>query len=97
MISAVRCQATSECHSVRSCQLPSLSLKRSLVASVNLATGVPLGVYLTSGSLPRCPTRMTLFTLFDIGVRSLMLKWGVYQFEAGFGRGKRDCDVEKFN
>src|SRR5580704_14310883 len=52
------------CHSVRSCQLPSLSLKRSLVASENLATGMPPGVYFTSGSLPRFPIRMTLLTLF---------------------------------
>src|SRR5579863_5871131 len=51
------------CHSVRSCQLPSLSLKRSLVASENLATGMPPGVYFTSGSLPRFPIRMTLLTL----------------------------------
>ena len=36
----------------------------SFVASENLATGVPVGVYLTSGSLPRFPIRMTLFTLF---------------------------------
>src|SRR5271170_83091 len=52
------------CHSVRSCQFPSLSLKRSLVASENLATGIPPGVYFTSGSLPRFPIRMTLLTLF---------------------------------
>src|SRR6266478_2120533 len=52
------------CHSVRSCHWPSLSLKRSLVASENFATGLPCGVYLISGSLPRFPTRMTLFTLF---------------------------------
>src|ERR1700732_4344803 len=52
------------CHSVRSCHWPSLSLKRSLVASVNLATGMPPWVYFTSGSLPRFPIRMTLLTLF---------------------------------
>src|SRR3984893_1231155 len=52
------------CHSVRSCHSPLLSLKRSLVASVSLATGVPLVVYLTSGSLPRLPMRITLLTLF---------------------------------
>src|SRR5215467_2453266 len=63
-ISARRCQRTTLCHSVRSCQLPSLPLKRSLVASVIFATGVPCGVYFTSGSLPRFPIRMTLLTLF---------------------------------
>src|SRR5215472_8802402 len=52
------------CHSVRSCHSPALSLYRSLVARLNLATGTPLGVNLTSGSLPRFPTRITLFTLF---------------------------------
>src|SRR5882724_4812256 len=67
MISASRCQATMLCHSVRSCHSPALSLKRSLVAMLNFATGTPLGVYLTSGSLPRFPTRMTLLTLFAMG------------------------------
>src|SRR5690348_14482615 len=63
-ISAVRDQAVMLCHSVRSCHCPSLSLKRSFVARVNFATGVPEGVYFTSGSLPRLPRRMTLLTLF---------------------------------
>src|SRR5215467_3484996 len=67
-ISARRCQRTTLCHSVRSCHWPSLSLYRSFVASVSLATGVPLGVYFTSGSLPRFPSRITLLTLFpDMG------------------------------
>src|SRR5882724_10084818 len=65
-ISARRCQAMMLCHSARSCHSPALSLKRSLVARLNFATGTPLGVYLTSGSLPRFPTRITLFTLFGI-------------------------------
>src|SRR6516165_3387502 len=63
-ISAKRCQSTTLCHSVRSCHSPLLSLYRSLVARVSLATGVPCGVYLTSGSLPRLPIRITLLTLF---------------------------------
>src|SRR5258705_9189587 len=62
-ISASRCHSTTLCHSVRSCHSPLLSLKRSFVAKAILATGVPLGVYLTSGSLPRLPIRITLFTL----------------------------------
>src|SRR5580658_8425227 len=62
-ISASRCQSTTLCHSVRSCHWPSLPLKRSLVARVIFATGVPCGVYFTSGSLPRFPIRMTLLTL----------------------------------
>src|SRR5882724_12044119 len=65
-ISARRCQAMMLCHSARSCHSPALSLNRSLVARLNFATGTPLGVYLTSGSLPRFPTRITLFTLFGI-------------------------------
>src|SRR5271165_271945 len=65
-ISAVRWKATRLCHSVRSCQLPSLSLTRSVVASENRATAMPACVYFTSGSLPRLPIRMTLLTLFAI-------------------------------
>src|SRR5579883_252872 len=53
------------CHSVRSCHSPALFLNRSLVAMLNFATGVPLGVYLTSGSFPRFPIKMTLLTLLD--------------------------------
>src|ERR1700704_7058072 len=78
-ISARRCQSTTLCHSVRSCHSPLLSLKRSLVASVILATGVPLGVYLTSGSLPRLPMRITLLTLFPA--------MGVLLDVMGFARG----------
>src|SRR5207245_5498965 len=62
--SAVRCQQTMLCHSVRSFHSPlCLSLKLSLVAMLNLATAVPCGVYFNSGSLPRVPIRMTLLTL----------------------------------
>src|SRR5208283_2454577 len=63
-ISANLCQSTTLCHSVVSCQLPSLPLNLEFVATVIFATAVPCGVCLSSGSLPRCPTRMTLFTLF---------------------------------
>src|SRR5450755_233811 len=62
-ISARRCQSTTLCHSVRSCHSPFLSLKRSLVARAILATGVPLGVNFTSGSLPRLPISVTRFKL----------------------------------
>src|SRR6476469_7405491 len=65
-ISAKRCQATMLCHSVRSCHSSLRSLYFSLVARLILATGVPLGEYFTSGSLPTFPTRITLFTLLDI-------------------------------
>src|ERR1700722_657439 len=41
-ISARRCQATMLCHSVRSCHASFRSLNLSLVATLNLATGVPL-------------------------------------------------------
>src|SRR5581483_11976774 len=54
------------CHSVLSCHSPLLFLKRSLVARLNFPTGTPLGVYLTSGSAPTFPTRITLFMLFGI-------------------------------
>src|SRR5258707_8250244 len=65
-ISARRCQATMLCHSVRSCHSSLRSLYFSLVARLNLATGVPLGEYFTSGSLPTFPTRITLFTLLGM-------------------------------
>src|ERR1700677_564233 len=64
MISAALWYAVRLCHSVRSCHSPALSLKRSEVARVRLATGKPLGKNLTSGSLPTLPRRMTLLTLF---------------------------------
>src|SRR5579864_9446924 len=67
-ISAKRCQATMLCHSVRSCHSSFRSLNLSLVARLKLATGLPLCEYLTSGSLPTFPTRMTLFTLFGISL-----------------------------
>jgi hypothetical protein len=54
------------CHSVRSCHLSSRSLNLSLVARLKLATGMPVCEYLTSGSLPTFPMRMTLFTLFRL-------------------------------
>src|SRR5215467_1964248 len=66
------------CHSVRSCHSPALSLYRSLVARLNFATGTPLGVYLTSGSLPRFPTRITLFTLFAMRDHFLWRIFGKY-------------------
>src|SRR6266851_3400370 len=65
-ISARRCHATMLCDSVRSCLSSFRSLNLPLVARLKLATGVPLGEYLTSGSLPTFPTRMTLFTLLGI-------------------------------
>src|SRR5436309_985555 len=62
-ISARRAQATMLCHSVLSCFSPLLSVNFSSVAMVNLATVVPLGMDLTSGSLPKRPTRMTLLII----------------------------------
>src|SRR6267378_4183115 len=56
-------QTTMRCHSVRSCFWPALSVHASLVATVKFATACPPGVYRTSGSRPRLPTRMTLLTL----------------------------------
>src|ERR1039457_4285148 len=51
------------CHSTRSCFCPALSFQTSLVATLRLHTGRLLGVYFSSGSAPRFPTRMTLLTL----------------------------------
>src|SRR4051812_23606619 len=61
--SACSPQTVTRCHSVRSWRWPPLSLKTSLVAMLRLHTGRLLGVYLSSGSAPRFPTRITLFTL----------------------------------
>src|SRR4051812_13967088 len=61
--SACSPQTVTRCHSVRSWRWPPLSLKTSLVAMLRLHTGRLLGVYLSSGSAPRLPTRITLFTL----------------------------------
>src|SRR6267378_2187829 len=61
--SAALPHTTTRCHSVRSCFWPALSVHASLVATVKFATACPLGVYRTSGSRPRLPTRMTLLTL----------------------------------
>src|SRR4030043_96764 len=54
--------ATILCHSVFSCLLPEASFQKSVVAKEKLATGVPEGVYRTSGSFPALPTNITLLT-----------------------------------
>src|SRR5690606_7141282 len=48
------------CHSVRSCWLPSRSLRTLVVARLQRVTAMPLAVYFVSGSFPRLPTRITL-------------------------------------
>src|ERR1700687_2429104 len=51
------------CHSVRSCCAPeALSFHDSLVAILMFVTVMPLGIERVSGSAPRLPTKMTLFT-----------------------------------
>src|SRR2546428_2912132 len=72
-ISASLPQATMLCHSVRSCFSPLRSVKRSSVASVNLATLVPCGVDRISGSLPRRPIKMTLLMLAMLHSPSVLL------------------------
>src|SRR3984885_8282443 len=55
---------TTRCHSVRSLRSPDArSVQFSLVASVRFTIFVPSCVVRTSGSLPRFPTRITLWTL----------------------------------
>src|SRR4051795_430729 len=62
-ISARRPKNAMRCHSVASFISPlALSFQRSVVASRMLATASPLGRYFVSGSAPRLPTRITLFT-----------------------------------
>src|SRR4030095_9577705 len=51
-------------HTMILCQATSFlfaSREYSLVARENLATALPLGIYLSSGSLPKKPARMILF------------------------------------
>jgi len=51
------------CHSVFSCFSPEpLSFHVSVVAMEMFVTAPPSGMYRVSGSRPRLPTRMTLFT-----------------------------------
>src|SRR6266581_4086838 len=55
---------TTRCHSVFSLRSPvALSRQLSDVATLRLAIGRPSCVRRISGSLPRFPTRITLFTL----------------------------------
>jgi hypothetical protein len=61
-ISASLRQTTMLCHSVRSCRVPLLSVHDSLVAMLKLQTGSPLGVCFNSGSRPRLPMSIALFT-----------------------------------
>src|SRR4051812_20581166 len=93
--SAVRCQQTMLCQSVRSFHSPlCLSLKLSLVAMLNLVTAVPCGVYLSSGSLPSVPIRMTLLTLFAMGEGSPLLGLCDAQYIRGAGRAEsRECGI----
>src|ERR1700722_5183981 len=50
------------CHSVRSCRVPPLSANDSVVATEKLVTEEPELVKRVSGSRPRLPMRITLFT-----------------------------------
>src|SRR5436309_9147054 len=55
---------TTRCHSVFSLRSPvALSRQLSEVATLRLAIGRPSWVRRISGSLPRLPTKITLFTL----------------------------------
>ena len=61
-ISACLPHTTILCHSVRFWRSPFLSLYVSSVATEKLATAWPPPVKRVSGSRPKRPTRMTLFT-----------------------------------
>src|SRR4029450_2988361 len=50
------------CHSVLSCRLPSASVHTSDVAMGKRATARPVEVKRTSGSFPRLPIKIALFT-----------------------------------
>src|ERR1044072_7657203 len=79
-ISACLPKQTTLCHSVASWRLPSRSFQRRLVATLKLATRCPEGGERTSGSRPRLPTRITLFTM---GRCDLLLPAGPAEVASG--------------
>src|SRR5437588_7379604 len=67
---------TTRCHSVFSLRSPvALSRQLSEVATLRLAIGRPSWVRRISGSLPRFPTRITLFTLPAIAALHFRKHW----------------------
>src|SRR5258706_14887787 len=67
---------TTRCHSVFSLRSPvALSRQLSEVATLRLAIGRPSWVRRISGSLPRFPTRITLFTLPAIAALQSRKHW----------------------
>src|SRR5262245_12328532 len=71
---------TTRCHSVRSFRSPVCRSRHvSDVATDMFTIDLPSCMDLTSGSRPRLPTRMTLFTLPAI--------WGLLRFPGATGRG----------
>src|SRR6266446_9211783 len=67
---------TTRCHSVFSLRSPVvLSRQLSEVATLRLAIGRPSWVRRISGSLPRFPTRITLFTLPAIAALHSRKHW----------------------
>src|SRR6267154_3142279 len=67
---------TTRCHSVFSLRSPvALSRQLSEVATLRLAIGRPSWVRRISGSLPRFPTRITLFTLPAIAALHSRKHW----------------------
>src|SRR5512147_1845033 len=75
--------ATIECHSVFSWRWPSCPVHWRDVASRKLATRWPPGVDRTSGSDPRLPTRMTLFTPATVYPQSKDVCVGAYDSTIG--------------
>src|SRR5262245_8247116 len=78
---------TTRCHSVFSLRSPvALSRQVSEVATLRLAIGRPSWVRRISGSLPRFPTRITLFTLPAIAALHAPNHW---PNRAGASKGTR--------
>src|SRR5678816_3801767 len=75
--------ATIECHSVFSWRCPSCPVHCRDVARRKLATRCPPGVDRTSGSDPRLPTRMTLFTPATVYPQSKDVCVGAYALTIG--------------
>src|SRR6185436_18605868 len=81
--------ATIECHSVFSWRCPSCPVQLRDVANLKFATRCPPGVVRTSGSEPRFPTRMTLFTPATMHPQAMMVMSRIYEDDRPPGQGRQ--------
>src|SRR5262249_23693634 len=80
-------QTTTVCHSVACCFSPFAPTQVLDVARENLVTAFPFGVKRVSGSLPRFPIRITLFTIsFSFRSFQLLDSDSLFASPISFGR-----------